>query len=47
MGATGWRKTGSLKRENLIRSKLLLVQRLLLLLQSLNLVLDGDLEQVS
>ena len=40
-------ETRSLQRENLIRSELLLIKRLLLLLQRFDLLLDGDLGEFS
>lgn len=47
MSAAGWYNAGSLERQNLIRSKLLLVQCLLLLLQSFDLILKGNLQEIT
>lgn len=44
MSASSWYYARSLERQDLIRSKLLLIQCLLLLLQSFNLILKSNLE---
>lgn len=47
VSATGWHNAGSLEGQDLIGSKLLLIQCLLLLLQGFNLILKGNLKEIA